>query len=82
MLDLNLLEKQLDEALEKETSESLTSWLLNRRAKKYMLNFGIGKLTSYRTETTQIQQSEKQIIKSNIKSYQDYVPSEDDLLAA
>jgi hypothetical protein len=31
MLDLKKLERQLDEALEKETSESLTTWLLNQR---------------------------------------------------
>ena len=31
MLDLNKLERLLDEALEKETSESLTKWLLNHR---------------------------------------------------
>jgi hypothetical protein len=31
MLDLNKLERLLDEALEKETRESLTKWLLNQR---------------------------------------------------
>jgi hypothetical protein len=33
MLDLEKLEKQLDEALAKETNESLTRWLLDIRAK-------------------------------------------------
>ncbi|GEM_PF-4967784 len=32
MIDLKQLEKQLDDALNNETKESLTSWLLNRRA--------------------------------------------------
>lgn len=36
MLDLELLERQLDEALSGETTESMTSWLLNRRLKKYV----------------------------------------------
>ncbi|KAA6317651.1 hypothetical protein EZS27_032226 [termite gut metagenome] len=31
MLDLKELERKLDEALEKETSESLINWLLNQR---------------------------------------------------
>jgi len=33
MLDLDLLEKQLDEVLSKETSETLSSWLKERRLK-------------------------------------------------
>jgi len=32
MLDLNKLSQQLDEALEKETSESLMKWLMSKRA--------------------------------------------------
>lgn len=31
MIDLNKLEKEIDELLEKETSDSLTKWLLNKR---------------------------------------------------
>lgn len=33
-LDLNILEKKLDDALEKETSESLTEWLETERKNK------------------------------------------------
>lgn len=33
MLDLDKLEQKLDEALEKETTESLTNWIMKRRAK-------------------------------------------------
>lgn len=36
MIDLDLLEKQLDEALTKETSETLSSWLNGRRVKSYI----------------------------------------------
>lgn len=42
MLNLELLEKRLDEVLEKETSETMTSWLLNRRLKKYISLLGEG----------------------------------------
>jgi len=31
MLDLNKLEKKLDDSLEKETTESLTDWLIEKR---------------------------------------------------
>ncbi|MGB1204699.1 MAG: hypothetical protein ACPG5B_03565 [Chitinophagales bacterium] len=40
MLNLKKLEQQLDEALAKETKESLTNWLLEKRAKnKNYLSF-------------------------------------------
>lgn len=42
MLDLELLEKQLDEVLSQETSETMTSWLFNRRLKKYISSWGDG----------------------------------------
>ncbi len=35
MLDLKLLENMLDEALEKETQESLTEWLLSQRGSSF-----------------------------------------------
>ena len=38
MLDLKEMEKMLDEALAKETKESLTNWILNKR-KKSIENF-------------------------------------------
>lgn len=44
MLDLNKLEKQLDEALAKESPESLTNWLLNNRKKNYINYLGEGHL--------------------------------------
>ncbi len=42
MLDLKELERRLDEALEKETSESLTSWILNQRISNPNDFFGPG----------------------------------------
>ncbi|TYK39907.1 hypothetical protein ACTMKN_04920 [Bacteroides pyogenes] len=35
MLDLNRLEQKLDEALEKETVESLTDWIMKKRAQSF-----------------------------------------------
>lgn len=34
MIDLKKIEKNIDEALAKETTESLTKWLLEKRAKE------------------------------------------------
>jgi len=42
MLDLKELERRLDEALAKETSESLSSWLLNQRKDNLESFLGVG----------------------------------------
>lgn len=42
MLDLKKLEEKLDEALAKETSESLTTWLLQKRQLAYQQFLGLG----------------------------------------
>lgn len=44
MLDLKKLELKLDEALAKETTESLTKWLLEKRAKSYIAYLGEGEI--------------------------------------
>ena len=38
MLDLKSLERELDEALSKETEENLTSWIQNRRKVEVFLS--------------------------------------------
>lgn len=45
MLDLKTLEQKLDRALENETKESLTNWLLNKRLKTVLYNMGIGEVS-------------------------------------
>lgn len=42
MLDLKELERRLDEALDKETSDSLNNWLLNERRDNLESFLGIG----------------------------------------
>jgi len=42
MLDLKEMEKRLDDALAKETEESLTKWLLLSRFKNYLVDNGDG----------------------------------------
>jgi|GEM_PF-2966538 hypothetical protein len=42
MLDLKKLEQKLDEALEKETSESLRNWLLSNKRKNFENYLGDG----------------------------------------
>ncbi|WP_423128038.1 hypothetical protein [Gaoshiqia sp. Z1-71] len=48
MIDLNELEKRLDEALAKETSESLCSWILNQRKDNLESFLGAGCFTQYK----------------------------------
>lgn len=45
MLDLNRLEQKLDEALNSETIESLTDWIIKRKAKS-LSNF-VGEVCRY-----------------------------------
>lgn len=42
MLDLKKLEEKLDKALANETSESLTSWLQEKRLRSYLQTLGEG----------------------------------------
>jgi hypothetical protein len=44
MLDLKKLEKNLDKALAKETTESLTNWLQEKRVKKILSSFIEGEI--------------------------------------
>ena len=48
MLDLNKLEEKLNQALEKETNESLTNWLKNKR--KVNSDFFLGEGELYEME--------------------------------
>lgn len=52
MLDLKELEKKLDSALEKETSESLSAWLLNKRLRNYSSYLGLGILVEMESSTS------------------------------
>lgn len=42
MIDLNKLDKEIDELFEQETSDSLTKWLLNKRLGDYTKLLGKG----------------------------------------
>jgi hypothetical protein len=48
MIDLKELERRLDEALAKETSESLSSWLQNQRKDNLESFLGAGCLTKFK----------------------------------
>ena len=55
MLNLMELEKQLDRALESETKESLTEWLMSKRLPTIETLFGAGSLVSLDELSYQIQ---------------------------
>lgn len=44
MLDLNKLERKLDEALSKETEESLRNWLKGKRMNSFFASLGEGEM--------------------------------------
>lgn len=65
MLDLKLLEKQLDEVLEQETSETMTSWLLVRRLKKYVNTLGEGSFVNITSNKINIIKTKEHLIENN-----------------
>ncbi len=56
MLDLKELEKRLDEALSKETPESLSSWLLSQRQDNLNSYLGSGCIESLKSNPTSFNQ--------------------------
>lgn len=69
MLDLKLLEKKLDKALENETSESLTSWLLNRRLKMYISSLSEGSIESMSVAKLNISQTKSYTVSANSRDF-------------
>lgn len=76
MLDLKLLEKKLDEVLKTETSETLTSWLFNRRLKSFIYLLGEGDFINMPNNEILISQSESFIVESEINEYSTEYSSE------
>lgn len=64
MLDLNLLEKQLDQVLAKETNESMTHWLLFRRLKNFLSKIGEGTFDSLQKCNVDIEKVDTHKIKN------------------
>lgn len=57
MLDLKELERRLDDALEKETAESLTTWLNKQRAGTSLSEYlGVGNIENFQKNTLTFQQ--------------------------
>ena len=65
MLDLNLLEKQLDEVLAIETSETMISWLLDRRLKKHINDLGEGFFANLPTTKFEIINKKERTVLNN-----------------
>jgi len=71
MLDLKMLENQLTEALERETSESLSLWLKNRRINNFLNSFGEGSLSDFDSRNFIITQTKDHLIEKTAKEYSD-----------
>ena len=54
MIDLNKLDEEIDKLFEKETSDSLTKWLLNKRLGNINKLIGNGKFVSMQSQRNQI----------------------------
>lgn len=65
MLNLELLEKQLDEVLAKETHETMTSWLFDRRLKKYVSSLGDGLFANIPSKKLEIKKNKEHLIPNN-----------------
>lgn len=52
MIDLNKLNKRIDDLFESETSDSLTKWLLNKRFGNINILLGNGKFVSMKSQKT------------------------------
>lgn len=80
MLDLELLEKQLDEVLAKETSETMSTWLFNKRLKKYMSSLGEGELIDMPSNNISFSRAQSYNITSKIQEYTTEITSSSDML--
>lgn len=49
MLDLKKLEEKLDQALESETTESLSSWLFSKRSNNFLAQLGDGDFSTLKS---------------------------------
>ena len=73
MLDLELLEKQLDEVLSKETSETMSNWLIHRRMKRYVCALGEGVFASIPSNKIEITRTKEHIVNNTTEDFsQDY----------
>lgn len=84
MLDLELLESQLDDALSKETSETLASWLIERRWRSCISAIlGDGVYDSILMNEIKITQSKEHSVRTNGQNFvQDCHCSDSDYLLA
>lgn len=80
MLDLELLEKQLDEVLSKETSETMSSWLSNRRLKKYISFLGDGEYIDMPSNHLSFSRAASHQIDTEIQEYTTEITSNTDML--
>ena len=70
MLNLKLLERQLDEVLAMETSETMTSWLFKRRLNKFISSsIGDGNLLNMASDKLFILQSKSFTVDKKIEEF-------------
>lgn len=68
MLNLKELEKRLDDALAKETKESLTSWLMSKRFKNFITGSGEGEFDILLSKSSTLSDSNRAVVKDLCQS--------------
>ncbi len=80
MIDFKEIERRLNEALEKETSESLTTWLLNERSEGIKSFLGNGTINSLHGNPTSFIQKVEEVLQYD--SHNNSTPNNNFSLAA
>ena len=79
MIDLDKLDKEIDELFEKETSDSLTKWLLNKRFGNINKLIGDGKFVSMQNRHNPVFVN---LPKGNFKQDDNYTPTDQTTIIA
>ncbi len=69
MIDLDKLDKKIDKLFEKETSDSLTKWLLNKRFNNINVLLGNGSFVSMKTKQQVLFSSKNRAVFNNRNNY-------------
>ncbi|MFO7940850.1 MAG: hypothetical protein R6U66_13970 [Bacteroidales bacterium] len=72
MIDLDKLDKEIDELFEQETSDSLTKWLLNKRLGDYTKLLGNGSFINMQSKNQPIFSCKQ---KANFNSEDNFLPT-------
>ncbi len=74
MIDLDKLDKRIDQLFETETSDSLTKWLLNKRFENINVLLGNGSFVNMSTQKKILFSSKSKAVFNSIDNYSENTP--------